>query len=63
MSKEKNPILAGAIPTIEHFMTNWEWLAVKQPRLAPAIWASLKVANKYYQKMDDTQAYIVAMCK
>lgn len=63
MSKEKNPVLAGAIPTIERFMTNWERLAVKQPRLAPAIRAGLKVANKYYRKMDDTQAYVVAMCK
>lgn len=63
MSREKNPVLAGAIPTIERFMTGWERLAVKKPELAPAIQVGLDVANKYYKKMDDTKAYVVAMCK
>lgn len=63
MSNEKNPVLAGAIPTFERFMTSWEKLRDQQPMLAPAINAGLKVARKYYSKMDDTHAYVVAMCE
>lgn len=63
MSEQKTPVLAGAIPAIERFMTRWEKLAEMQPHLSPAINAGLSIANKYYNKMDDTHAYIVAMCE
>ena len=63
MSKQKMPVLAGAIPFFEHMMTCLEKLSLQQPTLAPAIKAGLGVAYKYYKKMDDTNAYIVAMCE
>lgn len=65
MSKEKTPVLAGTIPSFERFMTSWEKLAKKpeNQHLAPAINVGLKFAYKYYNKMDDTSAYIVAMCE
>jgi hypothetical protein len=63
MAKEKTPVLAGAIPSLERMMTRLEKLARQQPKLAPAIKRGLKFAYKYYHKMDDTDAYIVAMCK
>jgi hypothetical protein len=65
MSKEKTPVLAGAVPTLERFMTSWEILAKKpeNQHLVPAINVGLKFACKYYKKMDDTSAYVVAMCE
>ena len=62
MSNEKTPVLAGAIPTFERFMTSWERLAARNPNIAPAIKKGLKCAYKYYKRMDDTDAYVVAMC-
>lgn len=63
MSREKTPVLAGAIPSFERFLTSWEKLRDAKPELAPAISAGLKIAEDYYRKMDDTPAYIIAMCE
>jgi hypothetical protein len=63
MSKEKTPVLAGAIPSFEQFMSRWERLAEKNAHLAPAIQIGLNFATKYYKRMDDTDAYVVAMCE
>jgi hypothetical protein len=63
MSKEKTPVLAGAIPSFERMMTRLEKLAVLQPHLAPAINVGLKFAYKYYRKMDNTDAFVIAMCE
>jgi hypothetical protein len=63
MSKEKTPVLAGAIPSFERFMSRWERLAEKNAHLAPAIQIGLDFATKYYKRMDDTDAYVVAMCE
>ena len=56
-------MLAGVIPTFERFMSAWETLSEKNPHLAVAINKGLSFASKYYKKMDDTKAYILAMCK
>ena len=61
MSKEKTPILSGAIPAFEMFMTSWEQLAERIPRLRPHLDEGLKWALKYYERMDRTDAYIIAM--
>ena len=61
MSKESTPILSGSIPAFEMFMSSWEQLAEKIPRLKPFIDEGLKWAFKYYERMDRTDAYIVAM--
>lgn len=62
MSKESTPILSGAIPTFETFMSQWEILS-KQTRLEKIIKPGLEWAKKYYARMDLTRAYIIAMCK
>ena len=62
MSGEKVPILSGAIPSFEIFMTKWEILK-KDPRTKSLVEAGLEWAYKYYDRMDNTKAYVVAMCK
>ena len=57
------PVLAYAIPAFELFMSNWEKLATKQPRLKPFIDEGLRFAYIHYQKMDQTTAYIICMCE
>jgi len=44
-------------------MTQWEGLATDHPNLKPWTDISLKWATKYYRRMDDTRAYIIAMCE
>jgi hypothetical protein len=62
MSAESTPILSGAIPAFETFMTKWEQLAKQHAKLEPIIEPGLNWAYKYYNRMDDTKAYVIAMC-
>jgi len=61
MAKEATPVLSGAIPSLELFMSKWEALAETHPKLEPFIEAGLAKAREYYTKMDLTQAYVIAM--
>ncbi|RDB18589.1 hypothetical protein Hypma_014780 [Hypsizygus marmoreus] len=63
MVKEKTPVLAGAIPSLKRFMSRWERHAEMVPRLRAPIKLGLKFAYKYYQRMDNTTAYVIAMCE
>lgn len=63
MSGEKTPILSGAIPAFEMFMSSWEKLGREHSRLKDLIKPGLDWAYKYYGRMDRTKAYIIAMCK
>jgi len=63
MSGETFPLLSGAIPAFEMFMTRWEKLKEEKPHLAQFIDKGLDSAYKYYNRMDRTDAYIIAMCK
>jgi hypothetical protein len=63
MSTETTPILSHAIITFEMFMTEWEKLAAQHAVLKPWIKIGLQWATKYYVRMDDTEAYVVTMCK
>jgi len=63
MSAERTPILSGAIPAFELFMTAWEQLGEKHPRLARWTNIGIEWAKKYYSKMDKTNAYVIAMCE
>ena len=63
MSSESRPRLSSAVPHFELFMTAWENKAQETPRLQPFIDVGLKWAKKYYKRMDNTRAYVVAMCK
>jgi len=62
MSSEQFPRLGRAVPTFELVMTAWENLANGTPRLQPYLSVGLEWAKKYYVRMDNTRAYIVAMC-
>jgi hypothetical protein len=61
MSRESTPILVGSLPAFEMFMTAWEALGEKNPHLQPFINIGLEWAKKYYNQMDNTKAYIIAM--
>lgn len=63
MSAESTPILSGAIPAFEMFMTKWEKLADEHTKLKPFVQPGLDWTYKYYDRMDQTRAYVVAMCK
>lgn len=57
------PVLAGTIPSFEMLMTQWETIKKDLPHLGPFIDMGLDKAYKYYKKMDQMNAYAVAMCK
>jgi hypothetical protein len=63
MSTERTPVLLAAIPAFEMFMTAWEQLGQKHPRLARWTDIGIQWATTYYKKMDDSRAYVIAMCE
>ena len=63
MSAESMPMLSGAVLSFKIFMTQWEKLCTKYPELKPWVNIGLEWAKKYYTRMDDTDAYVVAMCE
>lgn len=44
-------------------MIQWEELGDKAPFCAPFVKVGLEYAKKYYQRLGEMRAYIVAMCK
>jgi hypothetical protein len=64
MSAENTPILCGAIPSFETFMSAWErFTKGHHARLKTFTQPGLDCAYKYYARMDHTRAYVVTMCK
>ena len=65
MSGKSTPILCGAIPAFEMFMTMWDQIVDRNPNDCVATYtrAGLEWAHKYYACMDCTPAYIITMCK
>jgi hypothetical protein len=63
MSSESMPVLSRAISSFELFMTGWERLAKDFPILKPWIDIGMEWAKKYYIRMDDTDVYVITMCK
>src|SRR5262245_53864901 len=63
MSSESTLILSGAIPALELFMTKWEKIIEKNTSLKEYVKPGLECAYKYYDRMDRTWAYIIAMGK
>ena len=61
MSAELMPVLSSAIVIFEIFMSQWEELGNEFKKLTPWIKVSLDWAKKYYNLIDDTNAYIVTM--
>jgi hypothetical protein len=61
MLGKSTPILSGAIPSFELFMTSWEQLASMHARLTAWIDVGMQFTTEYYKCMDHTHSYIVAM--
>jgi hypothetical protein len=61
MSEESTPVLSGAIPSFEIFMTVWEKLSNEHKDLALLVQPGLDLACKYCGQMDQISSYIVAM--
>ena len=67
MSAENTPILAGAIPAFELFMTSWKAMMddvdLQAENIRKFIRPGLAIATKYYNRMGETDAYVIAMCE
>ncbi|KIJ10079.1 hypothetical protein PAXINDRAFT_86563, partial [Paxillus involutus ATCC 200175] len=61
MSSESLPRLGSAVPCFELFMSAWEMLGATHPRVKPWTDIGLEWATKYYQRMDNMRAYVIAM--
>ena len=57
------PVLLHGVIALEEYMTDLETLGKDFPVLKP--WTAIGVdwGTKYYTQMDNTKAYVVAMCK
>ena len=60
---EKTPTLGNVVPQFELFMSSLEVLGSQSEELRPITDVGIKWATKYYQRMDDSWAYAIAMCK
>jgi hypothetical protein len=63
MSSEMTPVVSKAIKYFELFMTDLESLGSEFRELKPWTDIGLSCAKKYYVQMDDTDAYVISMCK
>jgi hypothetical protein len=63
MSFEQIPVLSHVIINFKMLMSEWERIAEQHECLKPWIKIGLHWATKYYIRMDDTEAYVVTMCK
>lgn len=63
MSHDQLPRLGKSVPTFEFFMKAWKKMSNKEPRLQPFIKPGLAKAESYYNKMENSPAYVIAMCK
>ena len=61
MASETTPILSSAIPAFKMFMSKWEQISELHPRLSRWIDVGLHWAMHYSKRMDQTNAYIMAM--
>jgi hypothetical protein len=67
MSSENTPILAATIPAFELFLSAWEAMKADEDlveeNVASIITPGLNLAKSYYKKLEDSNAYIIAMCE
>lgn len=63
MSHESTPVLSYAISSFEKLLVEWETTGKKFETLRPWTDIGERWATKYYCRMDDTDAYVIAMCK
>jgi len=63
LANERMPTLGNVIPHWECFITALEEYGTYLPHLKPILDEGLAWATTYYSRMDNTKAYIIAMCK
>jgi hypothetical protein len=63
MSAESMLVLSSTVAIFKIFMSEWEDLTKEFEKLVPWIKVGLCWAKKYYDLMDDTDAYIITMGK
>lgn len=63
MASKSTPVLSGAIPALEMLILQWDALGTNAPQFAPYVKVGLEWARDYYQRMGQTRAYTIAMCK
>jgi len=63
LANERMPTLGNIIPHWECFMTALEEYGTHLPCLKPILDEGLAWVTTYYSRMDNTKAYIIAMCK
>ena len=62
MSVESTPSLIYALPYFEAFMSKLEHLGKEYPIIKPWTKLAEQKATKYYRKMDETDAHVMAIC-
>ncbi|KIK98011.1 hypothetical protein PAXRUDRAFT_135057, partial [Paxillus rubicundulus Ve08.2h10] len=65
MCRESIPLIGGAFPSYETFLTQWTSLslACDHPQLVSFISSGLELANHYHDHLGHIKAYLFAMCK
>jgi hypothetical protein len=63
MSSEATLVLSCAIIYFEMLIMEWEKMGEQYEELKPWMDIGLHWAMKYYIQMDNTDAYIITMCK
>jgi hypothetical protein len=63
ISSELMPVLLQGVIYLERLMTNWKSLGKRYRQLKPWTEVGVQWATKYYIQMDNTDAYVVTMCK
>lgn len=64
MSREQTPVLSGAIPSIKLLMSAWDAMAEAHPHSAILkVYTGVGVshAQRYYQRIDTSPGYVLAM--
>ena len=65
MSREKAPVLGGALKVFETFLAQWKDMAnlPNAPHLSAFLKEGISWANKYHKRMREKNTYVYAMCK
>lgn len=63
LAAEKSPSLCDFIAEIETIMTEWENMSETYPETSEAIKEGCDKIIKYYNKLDDCNAYVISMCE
>lgn len=66
LARERVPTLTSAMQTMEFWITAWEVLGSqgeRGERIAKFTALGIERASEYYSRLDQSTAYIIAMCE